>query len=95
MTGRPYGLNVPYQQLFKRFEAILFRHEGRPHWAKAHHLRPETLRALYPKFDDFVQLLDRVDPQGMFRNEYVQRHIFGKRGPNVDAAMFKTDSSPL
>ncbi|KAF7980401.1 hypothetical protein HWV62_38208 [Athelia sp. TMB] len=86
---KPYGLNVPYRLLFQRFEAILSRHGGRPHWAKAHHLRPETLRKLYPKFDDFVQLLENVDPQGMFRNEYVQRHIFGKQGHDVDARVFK------
>lgn len=86
---KPYGFEVPYRKLFERFEAILIRHGGRPHWAKAHHLRPETLRKLYPQFDDFVQVLNDVDPRGMFRNEYVQRHIFGKAGPEVDGRVFK------
>jgi L-gulonolactone oxidase len=92
---KPYGFNVPYRKLFERFEAILFHHGGRPHWAKAHHLRPETLRKLYPRFDDFVQVLERVDPNGMFRNEYVQRHIFGKRGPKVNGRVFKAFSLKL
>ncbi|KAH8823836.1 L-gulonolactone D-arabinono-1,4-lactone oxidase [Flagelloscypha sp. PMI_526] len=74
---KPYKLNVPYRKLFSRFEAILIRHRGRPHWAKSHGLQPEQLRQLYPKFDDFVSLLRTIDPNGMFRNEYVQRHIFG------------------
>ncbi|EGO28536.1 hypothetical protein SERLADRAFT_366246 [Serpula lacrymans var. lacrymans S7.9] len=86
---KPYGFEVPYRKLFERFETILFRHGGRPHWAKAHGLRPDTLRTLYPRFDDFIRVLDQVDPRGLFRNEYVQRHIFGKTGPEVDARVFK------
>ncbi|KAI0742701.1 D-arabinono-1,4-lactone oxidase-domain-containing protein [Daedaleopsis nitida] len=86
---RPYGLNVPYRKLFARFEEILLRHRGKPHWAKTHPLRPEQLRELYPRFDDFVHVLETVDPQGMFRNPYVQRHIFGKQGGEYDARVFK------
>lgn len=74
---KPYGLPVPYQKLFTQFEDILIRHQGRPHWAKAHAFRRETLRTLYPRFDDFVKVLEQVDPHGRFRNEYIQRHFFG------------------
>lgn len=62
---------------------------GRPHWAKPHHLGPSQLRSLYPHFDEFVAILEKVDPTGMFRNEYIRRHFFGERGPCVDARMFK------
>ncbi|KAG0700501.1 L-gulonolactone D-arabinono-1,4-lactone oxidase [Suillus ampliporus] len=86
---KPYGCEVPYKTLFERFEAILYRHGGRPHWAKAHPLRPEALRRLYPRFDDFTRVLRAVDPRGMFRNEYVERHIFGKTGPEYDRRIFK------
>lgn len=86
---RPYGFDVPYKKLFERFEAILYRHGGRPHWAKPHHLRPETLRRLYPRFDDFIRVLHAVDSRGMFRNEYVERHIFGKTGPVYDVRVFE------
>ena len=81
---RPYGFEVPYEELFRGFEDIVIRHGGRPHWAKAHNMRPDDLRALYPRFDDFVRVLDEVDPQGMFRNEYVQRHIYGQQGDTAD-----------
>jgi L-gulonolactone oxidase len=87
--SRPYGLNVPYRKLFGKFEEILLRHGGRPHWAKAHHLRPHTLRQMYPRFDDFVRVLEEVDPHGTLRNEYVQRHVFGKEGPAFDDRVFK------
>lgn len=83
---KPYGLNVPYRALFGNFEAILARHQGRPHWAKAHKLRPDDLRRLYPQFDEFRHVLERVDPTGVFRNEYVQRHIYGQP---IDSRVFK------
>ncbi|KAF7311777.1 FAD-binding PCMH-type domain-containing protein [Mycena indigotica] len=75
---RPYGFNVPYATFFKRYEAIVARHGGRPHWAKAHPLTPPQLRKMYPKFADFVRVLEEVDPHGVFRNEYVRRHVFGE-----------------
>ncbi|KAI0695312.1 D-arabinono-1,4-lactone oxidase-domain-containing protein [Cytidiella melzeri] len=86
---KPYGLNMPYRKLFERFEQILARHEGRPHWAKSHPLRPDDLRKLYPRFDDFVRVLNEVDPRGIFRNEYVQRHIFDKPDVAFEERIFK------
>ena len=91
LRHRPYGLNVPYRKLFARFEEIVLRHAGKPHWAKAHPLRPEGLRAMYPHFDDFVRVLEDVDPQGVFRNPYVDRHIFGKTGEGYGARVFKRE----
>ncbi|KAJ7508845.1 L-gulonolactone D-arabinono-1,4-lactone oxidase [Mycena galericulata] len=75
---KPYGFNVPYRRFFAGFEAIVARHSGRPHWAKAHHFAPDALRRLYPRFDDFVRVMDEVDPEGVFRNEYVRRHVLGQ-----------------
>ncbi|CAL1697949.1 unnamed protein product [Somion occarium] len=86
---KPYGFNVPYRKLFAQFEAILAKHGGRPHWAKAHSLKPVELRRLYPRFDDFIRVLEDVDPRGMFRNEYVQRHLFGMDGPRWGERVFK------
>ncbi|THU93852.1 gulonolactone oxidase Lgo1 [Dendrothele bispora CBS 962.96] len=83
---KPYGFSVPYRKLFDGFEKILARHQGRPHWAKAHPLLPEDLRKLYPDFDKFIQVLEQVDPSGVFRSEYIQRHFMGKL---VDRRAFK------
>ena len=83
---RPYGFNVPYRKLFRQFEDIVARNGGRPHWAKAHHLRPADLRAMYPRFDDFSAVLHRIDPSGVMRNEYVARHILGE---NIGERIFK------
>ncbi|KAH8101328.1 L-gulonolactone/D-arabinono-1,4-lactone oxidase [Cristinia sonorae] len=86
---KPYGLNVPYRKLFEHFEDLVSRHGGRPHWAKAHRLRPDDLRKHYPRFDAFVRVLETVDPNGMFRNPYVDRHIFGKEGEKYGERVFK------
>lgn len=80
---------MPYRALFTRFEEILSKYGGRPHWAKAHRLRPDDLRQLYPKFNTFIRVLEEVDPQGMFRNPYVQRHLFGMQGKEVGERVFK------
>ncbi|KIM41903.1 hypothetical protein M413DRAFT_445112 [Hebeloma cylindrosporum] len=83
---KPYGFNVPYKKFFRNFEDIVARHQGRPHWAKAHRLGPDSLRKLYPRFDDFMQVIHKVDPNGVFRNQYIQRHVMGKP---VDPRIFK------
>ena len=84
---RPYGFNVPYRKLFQAFEEIVGRYQGRPHWAKPHLLQRDDLRALYPCFDNFTQVLDIVDPNSIFHNEYIQRHIMGKW---IDPRVFKS-----
>ncbi|KAF9649552.1 L-gulonolactone D-arabinono-1,4-lactone oxidase [Thelephora ganbajun] len=86
---KPYGFNSPYRKLFASFEEIMLKHGGRPHWAKAHPLKPEDLKRMYPRFEDFVRVLQQVDPHGILRNSYIQRHIFGKQGPQFDPRVFK------
>lgn len=87
--ARPYGFSVPYRTLFSEFESIAIRHGGRPHWAKTHPFTPLELRRVYPKFDDFVTVMETVDPTGMWRNQYIQRHLVGKVGEEVGWRVFK------
>lgn len=87
---KPYGLPVPYRLLFERFEGIVTRYRGRPHWAKAHSLRPDALSVLYPRFEEFRELLRTIDPEGVFCNEYVSRHVFGATGARFSERIFKT-----
>ncbi|GAA5863346.1 hypothetical protein JCM8547_006954 [Rhodosporidiobolus lusitaniae] len=78
---RPFNLPVPYRSHFTLFSSLLHRRfSGRPHWAKSHHLPPSELRKLYPKFDDFLAVRARVDPQGVLANSYVKRHLLGTEG---------------
>lgn len=64
---------MDYRRYFEGVEAIFGEHEGRPHWGKLHTLEPDTLRARYPRFDDFRSVRDRLDPQRTFANAYLDR----------------------
>jgi FAD/FMN-containing dehydrogenase len=58
---------------FAAFEAIVAEHQGRPHWGKLHTLAADDQRALYPRFDDFTAVRDRLDPERLFGNPYLSR----------------------
>ncbi|WP_244963046.1 D-arabinono-1,4-lactone oxidase [Nocardioides dongkuii] len=48
---------------------------GRPHWGKVFLATAEELRPLYPRFEDFRALAERLDPAGRFRNAFLARHL--------------------
>lgn len=58
---------------FDAVEALMGTAGGRPHWGKLHSLGAEQLRERYPRFDEFVALRDRLDPQRRFGNAYLER----------------------
>lgn len=58
---------------FDAVEQIMLRHDGRPHWGKLHSLTADRLRELYPRFDDFLALRDRLDPRRIFGNRHLER----------------------
>ncbi|SDH03767.1 D-arabinono-1,4-lactone oxidase [Microbacterium pygmaeum] len=60
-------------EYFEAAEQILLAHGGRPHWGKMHTLDAGALRDRYPRFDDFIALRDRLDPDRMFSNRYLTR----------------------
>jgi FAD/FMN-containing dehydrogenase len=60
-------------EYFEAVEQIMLAHGGRPHWGKMHTLDAAILRDRYPRFDDFIALRDRLDPDRMFRNSYLDR----------------------
>jgi FAD-linked oxidoreductase len=60
-------------EYFEAVEKIMLSFGGRPHWGKMHTLDADILRDRYPRFDDFVALRDRLDPQRMFANTYLDR----------------------
>jgi FAD/FMN-containing dehydrogenase len=60
-------------EYFEAVEQIMLAHGGRPHWGKMHTLDAAILRDRYPRFEDFIALRDRLDPDRMFRNRYLDR----------------------
>ncbi|MEL7209985.1 MAG: D-arabinono-1,4-lactone oxidase, partial [Actinomycetota bacterium] len=56
-----------------RLEAALAPFAPRPHWGKLYELEPAAVRRRYPRFDDFVTVAERLDPDGVFRNPHLER----------------------
>jgi L-gulono-1,4-lactone dehydrogenase len=63
----------PYRKYFDEVEAVMGTLDGRPHWGKMHGRDAEALRGRYPRFDEFLAVRRRVDPGGVFANEYLDR----------------------
>ncbi len=61
---------------FAAMQDIFTAHEGRPHWGKMHTLGADYFRTVYPRFDDFVAVRDRLDPDRKFTNDYL-RQVLG------------------
>ena len=58
---------------FDAVEQIAMSHGGRPHWGKLHTRDAGYLRSVYPRFDDFLAMRDRLDPQRVFVNPHLDR----------------------
>ena len=58
-------------------EEELAQFNARPHWGKLFTMTPERIGSLYVKLPDFQGLLGHYDPEGKFRNSYLDKYIFG------------------
>ncbi len=63
---------MEYEEYFKDMEEIMQKYAGRPHWGKMHSVSKDHLANLYPKLADFLQVRERLDPKGIFLNDYLQ-----------------------
>jgi FAD-linked oxidoreductase len=64
---------MPYEQYFRAVEAIMDPLGGRPHWGKLHYQTAATLARMYPDWDRFQAVRDRVDPERRLTNDYLKR----------------------
>lgn len=71
-----HNAQLEHDYYFKDMEPILRDFGGRPHWGKKHSLQAKELAPLYPKWDRFLEIRKKMDPQGIFLNDYL-RKIFG------------------
>jgi L-gulonolactone oxidase len=69
-------VGLPYQRYFHAFEAVAQGLAGRPHWGKMHWRTAGDLRPVYPRFDDFLAVRDKVDPRRTFASGYTHQ-VFG------------------
>ncbi|MCC6270263.1 MAG: FAD-binding protein [Microbacteriaceae bacterium] len=60
-------------EYFHAVEDIMRGFDGRPHWGKIHFRHAESLAASYLHFSDFLAARDRLDPERVFGNPYLDR----------------------
>jgi L-gulonolactone oxidase len=63
----------PHERYFRGVEAVMREVGGRPHWGKLHFQDASTLKELYPRWQQFQDVRDRLDPERVFANAYTER----------------------
>lgn len=56
-----------------KIEAVLGKHQGRPHWGKLFSTSKDELITRYPKYLEFKNLITKYDPYGKFSNNFVKK----------------------
>ncbi|QNF33295.1 FAD-binding protein [Adhaeribacter swui] len=64
-------------KLLPIIEKELAPFNARPHWGKLFTMTPQALAAQYEKLPEFKKLVAQYDPQGKFRNQFLNSTIFG------------------
>jgi L-gulonolactone oxidase len=64
---------MDYRSYFGAVEEIMMTFDGRPHWGKLHFRDADSLEKTYPRWDDFIEVRNKLDPDGRFRNAYLDR----------------------
>ena len=70
---------MDYQAYFRAVEEIMMSFDGRPHWGKLHFRDAHSLSKTYPRWGDFIDVRNKLDPDGRFRNDYLDR-VLGPPG---------------
>jgi len=64
---------MEYETYFRAVEQIMDDYGGRPHWGKRHYQAAATLAPRYPGWERFQAVRARLDPRGLFANDYTRR----------------------
>lgn len=63
--------------LLPEIEEALAPFAPRPHWGKIFTLKPAVLQSRIEKLADFKKIMEKHDPEGKFRNEFIETNLFG------------------
>lgn len=65
------------QAVLPLIEEALAPFNPRPHWGKVFTMKPSVLQARIERLDEFKALMTKHDPEGKFRNEFIDINLFG------------------
>ena len=76
--GYTLALDLPYRgaetdALLDRLDAIVLKREGRVNLCKDAHLSPESFRAMYPRFEEWLVIKAQVDPEWKLQSSLSRR----------------------
>lgn len=63
-------------KVIPQVEAKLSPLGAMPHWGKIFTMPAAEVQSRYPKFKDFLALAKKMDPQGKWKNAFLQRNIY-------------------
>jgi FAD/FMN-containing dehydrogenase len=66
----------PFMEFFRTIEPVFRDFGGRPHWGKKHTLQSQEISSLYPGWNTFLEIRDKMDPNRVFLNEHLEKQIF-------------------
>jgi xylitol oxidase len=64
-------------KLLPIIEKELAPYNARPHWGKIFTIAPEIIASRYEKMAGFKEIVALYDPKGKFRNQFLDRNIYG------------------
>ncbi len=71
---------IEQDNIANTFADVMERHDARPHWGSSHGKFADELAGLYPRWKDFLALRTKLDPRGVFLNDYLGK-LLGARQP--------------
>jgi len=73
-TWKPEWPDV--KKLLPQIESALSPFNAKPHWGKLFAMKPAVLRSRYTRYQDFVSTAREFDPNGKFRNDFLNQNVF-------------------
>ncbi len=77
MAGITLSVDFPNRKqsafLIKELEEMTLQAKGKIYLAKDALSSPETIRAMYPELEEYSEIINRVDPEGIFATDLVKR----------------------
>jgi xylitol oxidase len=65
------------KKILPQIEEKLAPFGARPHWAKLFTMKPTVFERQYPRLTEYRGLVKRYDPNGRFRNDFLDTNVFG------------------
>lgn len=69
VSGEP---GTDYWPYLRACDSLFAEYGGRPHWGKIHFMTPDRIAGMFPRYEDFLAMRRRFDPNGTFLNPHLR-----------------------